>query len=125
MKKLILIVFVLFFLFSGIAVAANTITPTGNFVTIEDIDSDWSWSDQFPNYPRVFLIGIQFNPGAADDQCVIKEGSDTGSDIMDVTAESAYDERYKPVGVESRPVLDYSAGTYSAGSKVIFTFKLY
>lgn len=124
MKKIIILILAFFVFLTGLAYGANTITRTGNFVTIEDIDSDWLWSDTFPNYGSVRLIGIQFNPGAADDQCVILENTVSGSPIMDVTALDVYDQRYKPVGVNARPVLDVSAGTYSSGAQVIFTFDL-
>lgn len=125
MRKILTLLFSVLVLFMVVpAHSANTITRTGNFVTIEDIDSDWLWSDTFPNYPKIRLVGIQFNPGLAADQCIIFENTVSGSTIMDVTAEDVYDQRYKPVGVDSRPVLDFSAGTYSSGSKIIFTFDL-
>lgn len=111
--------FVLFAFLSFEAQAANTVTRTGNVIYITDIDSDWSWSDTFPNYGKILVKSIQFNGAQADDQCVIKEATDSGAPLFDVTVEDAYDQRFKPFGVLLRPVLDYSAGTYTAGSKVI------
>lgn len=99
--------------------AANTVTRTGNVIEISNIDSDWAWSDTFPSYSTIRVMSIQFNGGLTDDQCVIKEASDTGAAMFDVTVQDTYDQRLKPFGVRLRPVLDFSAGQYSSGSSVI------
>ena len=126
MKKFLFITFLIFFLFSTwAAYAENTINRRGNAITISSIDSDWSWSDTFPNYARIKIVSIQFNGGAADDQCVIKNQLDTGPHIFDVTVADTYDQRYKLyMGTSLQPVLDYDAGTYSAGATVIFIIDL-
>ncbi len=99
---------------------ANEINRVGAVINISDIDSDWLWSYTFPDYPEIKIQSIQFNPGAVDDHCVIKNGSDTGPPFFDVTGEDAdYDQRNKPYhGAKLMPVLDFSDGTYSAGSSV-------
>jgi hypothetical protein len=102
--------------------AANTITETENFITITDIDSDWTWTANFDEYTPwgVPVISIQFKPAAADDQCVILNGSDTASEVFNVTAETAYDQKIQYFhGTPIKLFLDYSAGTYTAGSIVI------
>lgn len=119
MKNLFIGLF-LFFLISGVAFGANTVVRNGNVIEISDIDSDWSWSDTFPQYPQMPVVSIQFNGAAADDQCVIKNATDTGPALFDVLVVDEYDQRYKLFnGTLLKPVLDYSAGTYTAGSTVI------
>lgn len=123
MKKIfIAIALFLSCIFFDQAFAANTIIVTGNKVHITDIDSDWSWSDSYPQYAYPYLVSIQFNPAAADDQCIIKEGSDSGAPFFDVTAIDEYNQKAKMINVYSKPVLDFSDGTYSAGSSVILIF---
>ena len=107
----------------------NTFDPTTEnpeTLNISDIDSDWLWSDSFDSiYPDVRIISIQFNPGATDDHCVIKEGSAAGHPIFDVTCENEYDQRIEYKKKKAlRPVLDFSAGTYSAGSTIKIEFDL-
>ncbi len=100
---------------------ANQVDRTKNVITISSIDSDWSWSDTFPNYNEVRLQQIRFYPGAVDDVCIIKEGSDsaTAAHVFEYTASvdtlPAVDYYH---GTGSSPVLDFSAGTYSSGSSV-------
>lgn len=106
---------------------ANTLTPsTSNpdVLEISDIDSDWLWSDTFDNND-VRIISIQFSPAAADDICIIKEGSDAGAPIFDVKCADEYDQRIEYLHkAPRRPVLDFSAGTYTAGSKIKIEFDL-
>ena len=100
---------------------ANTIVRTGPVVHITDIDSDWLWSTQFPGINKIPVVSIQFNGAAQDDQCIISEGSITGAILFDFTADNVYDQHPKYFhGVGLRPVLDFSIGTYSANSSVIF-----
>jgi hypothetical protein len=102
--------------------AANTITETESMIIITDIDSDWTWSTHFPDYAAwgVPVVSIQFKPAAADDQCVILNGSATASEVFNVTAESAYDQKIQYYfGTPLKLFLDYSEGTFTAGSKII------
>lgn len=102
------------------AFAANTVTISGNVITISTIDSDWSWSDDYPSSATLPIGGIIFVPGATDDVCVIKEGSAAGAELFEVRSADVYDQKgFSYGGAKLRPVLDVSAGTYSAGSKVV------
>ena len=99
----------------------NKLNRSGNVITIEEIDSDWSWSDTFPNDNEIRLDAIRFHAGAVDDVCIIKEGSDsaTAPHLFEYTA--SVDtlpaiEYYHGIG--HKPVLEFSAGTYTAGSSV-------
>jgi hypothetical protein len=129
MKKLFKLLSIVFFvlLISGIGYSANTIKFLSHTVDITDIDSDWLYSATLTGVvgSRVHILSIQFNPGAADDQCVILDATDAGPAIFDVTSESVYDQRIKYFNQPSNgfmPFLDFSAGTYTAGSKIIIIF---
>jgi len=105
--------------FNNMVMAANTVSRSGNVITISSIDSDWLWSDTFPLLAKVPVIAIFFKGAAADDACVIKEGSASGPAFFDVKVNDSYDQRQGLYGgAKLRPVLDYSAGTYTAGSTV-------
>ncbi len=97
---------------------ANTITQTRGIFTISAIDSDWDLGYD------VLLHAIDFTPGAASDQCVIKVGSDAGAvifNMLSVGGESCI--KYFN-GLLTSPYLDVSAGTFSANSLVIVTHLL-
>ena len=105
--------------------AANTALRSDGTVVISSIDSDWLWTDIFSSATSgMRLVSIRFNPGAADDRCVIKAGSDTGIALFDSgKCVDEYDPRIEYYhGAIRRPVLDFSAGTYSSGSTVTFEF---
>ena len=98
---------------------ANTVTQTANVVTISSIDSDWSWSDTFSGRDSILVDSIQFTPAATDDACIIKNVSDAGASIFNAKSADAYDQKVKYFhGVPLSPVLDFSAGTFTAGSSV-------
>lgn len=83
------------------------------------IDSDWSYAAD-ANDRGLYIESIQFCPAAADDKCVIKEGSDAGPEIFNVLCVDAYDQKIKLFhGKKKHPVLDFSAGVYTAGAKVL------
>lgn len=122
MKKLFLIGLIILAFGLANSFAANTITETGNVITITDIDSDWLWTANFSEFTAkgVPVISIQFIPGDTDDQCVILNGTAAASEVFNVVAEDAYDQRIQYYfGNPLKLFLDFSAGTYSAGSKVI------
>lgn len=102
---------------------ANTIKQEDMILEISDIDSDWSWTDNFPFAAAVRLDSIQFNPGAAADACVIKYGSDAGVAFFDVTCENESDEKCKYFNCRPlKPVFDFSDSIISAGAKIIIMF---
>lgn len=103
---------------------ANTINQTGKIIELTDIDSDWSWLDLFPFADSgIELNSIQFNPGATDDRCVIKQGAETAVPFFDVKCQNAYDEKNKYYhGQMLKPLFDFSASVISAGAKIIIIF---
>ena len=120
----ILLVVACLVLVSGIASGVNTIKYVSPVVEITDIDSDWLYSTAtfLGMTSKLNIISIQFNPGAAGDQCVILDTNAAGPAIFDVTSYDVYDQRIKyfpQPNAGFRPFLDFSAGTYTAGSKVI------
>lgn len=102
---------------------ANTINQEGYTVEISSIDSDWTWTDTFTDarYANGIRINyIQFCPAAADDACSIKEGADTGPQFFRCSAADANAQKLVNYhGAMKKPVLDFSAGTFTAGSSVI------
>jgi len=125
MKKRILfselITCLLMAIWAAPAPAVNTVTVSGNVISITAIDSDWSWDDDFPNHLAGLRISsIQFVPGADDDRAIIEEGDDSGPEAFDSDTCSINQPRIKYFnGTQLRPVLDFDAGTYSTGAKVI------
>ena len=102
---------------------ANTINQTGMIVEITDIDSDWSWLDLFPFADSgVELDSIQFNPGAIDDKCVIKAGSETAVAIFHVICKDLNEKNKYYKGDVCKTFFDFSASTISAGAKIIINF---
>lgn len=120
MKK-VFIAILLTLIFASPLFGANTIVRTGNVIHITDIDSDYSLTDTFPSYTNGAAINsIQFNPAAADDQMIVEQGTTSGAILMDVTCEDAYDQRVKYFWNQRLlPVIDFSDGTYTAGSSII------
>ncbi len=106
------------------AVDANTITYSeGTFtLTISGINSDWTWTDTFPTKLNGIRVhSIRFNPGAANDRCIINAGSVSGGDLFDSSVATDSSEgsiQYYPSELRLKPVLDVSDGTYNASAKV-------
>lgn len=108
---------------------SNTINPAAGadidkFVELTSIDSDWAWTDTFPgahNGIAVDWIAFSVGPTATVDQCVIKEGSDTGPKIFPSqpvdAASPAVIMHYH--GKSIKPVLDVGDCTLSAGHSLI------
>ena len=101
---------------------ANTINQRGFTVQISDVDSDWSWRDTFtdPKYANGIPINfIQFNGVGSSDKCSIKEEDDAGPECFFAQISQANDQRRAYYhGTPIKPVLDFSEGTYTAGSSV-------
>ena len=102
---------------------ANTINYKGFTIQISAIDSDWLWSDTMPDakYKNGIPINfIQFNPGAENDVCSFKEANDAGPEVAYFKAfTNAEPRRAYFFGTFIKPILDFSAGTFSAGANVI------
>ena len=102
---------------------ANTIKYSGFTIEISAIDSDWTWTDTLtdPKFANGVPVNfIQFNPAASNDKCSIKEASDAGpqSYYVKCTADTDQKRAYF-YGTKLKPVLDFSAGTFTANSTVI------
>jgi len=105
---------------------ANTIKFTDTVITLTSIDSDWNWYDTITAYASskvgVPIQSIQFRPGATDDVCIIYNETIGEARLIDVKAADEYDDKVRYFhGVILKPVLDYSAGKYSANSSIIIT----
>uniref|UniRef100_A0A6M3IPF9 Uncharacterized protein n=1 Tax=viral metagenome TaxID=1070528 RepID=A0A6M3IPF9_9ZZZZ len=90
---------------------------------IEGIAADWSFIVSKPPFwsdlPRI--ASIQFDPGAAADKLVVKDGSDTGAVRCSFgPVDGAGDQRIKYFfGARFSPYIDFSDCTLSAGHRVI------
>lgn len=107
---------------------ANTIVSDGDVIELTGIDSDWSWFDTLTAYAiskvGVPIQSIQFVPGAAADQCVIKNLDASGPTIFDKTCADANDDKEMLYdGEVLKPFLDVSEGTFNAAAKVIIILK--
>jgi hypothetical protein len=105
------------------AQADDIATRSGNVILIEPAEhpnQDWAWTDTFPQSTSGIKVkAVLFTPGAADDHCVIEEGSVNGPSFFDVTCPSAEEKGFPFAGATLRPVMDYSEGTYSSGAKIM------
>ncbi len=101
---------------------ANTIKYKGFTIEISDIDSDWTWTETVPDALNGIPINfIQYNPIADGDKCAIYEESIAdGPRCFYVKNDGDDDQKRAPYyGTRMKPILDFSAGTYTAGSTVI------
>lgn len=106
---------------------ANTISHNNNNIILSSLDSDWVWTDTLSDLKfatGVHVVSIQFIPGASDDRCVIDD-TEIGGGIQFDSGPCAdtYDTKIKYYQPKlMRPVLDFSDGTYSAGSSIIIEY---
>ena len=100
---------------------SNTIVKTGLTVDITDIDEDWLFNTAtFLGQTGLFISSIQFDPIQTDDECIIKEGGETGAIIFRALAANAYDQKIKYFhGENKHPFLDFGDGTFTAGTRII------
>jgi len=93
---------------------ANTVTTEGHFIEVSAMDSDYD----FGEFSRI--SSIQFNPGAAGDTLVVKNGSATGPKMFYAVCTGTDDQRIiYYFGTRCRPYIDYSECTLSVGHSVI------
>ena len=101
------------------AAAANTVTLTDNVITISAIDSDWTWTDTLSRMTAgVKVVLVRFNPGAANDRLVIKQGTAAGAELVNLLATDTEARLQYLFGATVKPMLDYSDCTLSSGAKV-------
>lgn len=90
---------------------------------ITGISGDWNYLASRPaNWPEnPQLSSIEFHPGAASDQLVVKQRADDGPVRFDSMAvDNAADSRIKYFhGVRVVPFIDYDKCTFSAGHRVV------
>lgn len=123
-RKFLVAIFSVAVLFGSVAWGANTITNGKNTTILSAIDSDYSFTTRFGTTTQsregVRVHAIMFFPAATDDVCSIEDAT-TGAVIFYAKAADAYDARVLYLnGVKIRPMMDFSDGTYTAGSTVVF-----
>lgn len=111
----------------------TTASPTiinGGFVTLSGIDDNWSYDDYFDantapvfNENGIMIKSVKFAPGATNDILILKEGSNTGPIISQITCDSLkteYDVHFEDF--HYKPFLDFDASTISTGGIVIINY---
>ena len=94
---------------------ATVVTPSYKQIEVKTIDADWT-SPVFLN-----IASIKFIPGAANDKVTILSGSDAGPlDFYSISLDGEPRVEYFDPPKRSKPCIDLSASTFSAGHKVIF-----
>lgn len=121
MKKIFILFAIL--LIPAICLAANTYKFTGGkAIEISAIDSDYFITKHFKaaSYPNgVKVKYVIFVPGASGNKMVLRDGADTGPELINTGAVSDTESRIIYMDSVVKPYLKFSDGTYSAGSKII------
>ena len=102
---------------------ANTVTRDGMFLTLSAIDTDFLYTDLWSG--RVPIISIDFQPAAATDKCVIREGSLTGPIIFsrDLDSDGVWESGGLVKYFQGQPIMPcmvVANGSYDAAALVIF-----
>lgn len=63
---------------------------------------------------------ISFRPGAANDELIIREGGSTGNIVVDLVSAAETTINISLYGAKMTPYIDFTNGTLSADSVVIF-----
>jgi hypothetical protein len=98
------------------ALAVNTIRTSAGVIELTAIDSNWSYTAT-----DVKIHSVIFVPAAADDRCIIRDGSATGAVFFDSNkAIDAYDaKRVAYDGMKFKPFLAVADGQYGSAARVI------
>jgi hypothetical protein len=92
---------------------AATVKYRHNKVILTAIDADWTHIEE------TTLYGFSFQPGSANDICVIKYTSDTGDVIYKAFSASLATETVTfPKPFKALPMVDYSACTLNTGHQL-------
>jgi len=108
---------------------AITTTVGRNLLTIKwsDAAADWVYTTEVPQFgPGIKVKSIQFNPSAASDKLVIRDGSLTGPIRFDVTCADVTDQRIKYFGGQwMQPYIESTEVTFGtvANVEVIIEFE--
>lgn len=123
MKRLIVMVFLCIFALVPVVYGANTVNVDGKVMQITIVDADELWSTTLPS-EGISIHSIQYNPAAAGEICVIKEGSASGPIIFKCKSEGDTDDRIKYFGKQLyKPVFDFSDSTNSADGIIIILLR--
>ena len=97
---------------------ANVTTHGRNTVTITGLDADWAWNDDggFDTSMGLKVSSIQFNPGAANDVMIIRDGGIDATALLNTNPLTTVDPMIKYFNPPRwvRPVIDISDCTLGA-----------
>lgn len=113
MKSFLIFSLFIFLAFPGIVHSDNTITSGPGSIEISSIDSDWTAGTNYSIQAFIFI------PGAAGDIMVIKSVIDTGPELTRMISSDGESRITYFDGIRLKPMLDFSACTLTAGSKLL------
>ena len=108
---------------------ANTTTMSESFIQVTGLDADWVASTDTP-YSQVKLKSIMFEPSAAGDIMVIKEGSATGPRLFYASCASGNDQKIRYyAGIDGQgqwcnPFIDISDCTVSTAANASVSIEI-
>lgn len=94
----------------------------GHYITVSNIDGDWSYAAN-TNNPTDKFKAIKWFPGAGDDKLTVKETSDTGPTVTVLLSGDGEGRVDPKVGELSKPLIDFSECVISAGAKATFVLE--
>lgn len=107
---------------------ANTTLHGNGIVQITGLDADWRWDDDggFDSIQGLKVQSIQFNPSAANDVMIVRDGGIDAAPLLDSnpTGTAPVEQTFENGGKWCKPVIDISDCTFSnaANAKVIIYY---
>jgi len=103
--------------------ATVVVTDVYTSFTVEAIDADWTWTDDFSQdtfAKGMPLWAVIFQPGASGDVLSLKNGSAAANEIFpdNVLIDTAPQVQYYGGNI-MKPFIDFSECTLSAGHRII------
>lgn len=93
-------------------------------------DATDDWQNSVDGYwPEMKVCSVLFEPTAANERLIVRDGATTGPEICDLSGADANDQQIKYVtsgGKWADPYVDFSECTFSittTASKIMFEFK--
>jgi len=106
---------------------ANTISVGSNTVLLTNMDTDWTWTDSYPNHPAgIKVLSMDLTMMHEYDSLVIKDAIATGTTIAyfaNLTGTTNFHQSINFDGIRVRPFLDISGCSVDLNSQLIIRFK--
>jgi len=106
---------------------ANTINAGSNSVLLTNMDTDWTWTDSYPNHPAgIKVLSMGLTMMHETDYLVIKDAIATGTTIAyfaNVAGTTNFHQSMNFSELRVRPFLDISGCSVDLNSQLIIRFK--